>query len=499
MKKFTSLDIASKLMQGGFDSQSNPDQRFSDPLADTPMILSLDRLRPYEHNPRMNKNPIYEELKASIRERGLGQSPGVTRRPGEEFYIIRDGGNTRLQILNELWNETRDEQFRQIHCLFRPWTPRGELVALTGHLAENDMHGALTFIERALGVDQARQMYEVEANEEISQRELARRLKADGYPISNSHISRMQEAIRYLLPAIPTKLHQGLGIDQITKITAMRKSMALVWGAHVQNSSLGQDFDDFFQDTLSTFDSDPEPFTFSRVQDELLGQMSSLFGVDYGLLELDLSDVQNQNKRVFLPAQPEAQDYQNDEPERDASDVRKSPEVQQDAEPSTRSTKPKQKNAPVATATASSEATVRLGKGSSPEFEERAVQAWILDGAMENADDLRLQAAQLASEIAIEVGLPGELEVEGSGAGFKYRIPKDGVETALSPLAISTRNLLETLCGNEPQIQNLGSLLLGISAPGNDPSENLQRLSDEALLKLFRLIRVSRRLVDLKN
>src|SRR3546814_4247422 len=80
-------------------------------------------------------------IKASIRERGLDAAPAITRRPGEDHYIIRNGGNTRLAILRELWSETKDEQFFRISCLFRPWPSRGEVVMLTGHLAENELRG----------------------------------------------------------------------------------------------------------------------------------------------------------------------------------------------------------------------------------------------------------------------------------------------------------------------------------------------------------------------
>ena len=103
------------------------------------------------------------EIKASIRERGLDAPPAITRRPGEAHYIIRNGGNTRLAILRELWSETKDERFFRIPCLFRPWPERGEIVALTGHLAENELRGGLTFIERALGVEKAREFYEQES------------------------------------------------------------------------------------------------------------------------------------------------------------------------------------------------------------------------------------------------------------------------------------------------------------------------------------------------
>src|SRR3546814_3481306 len=87
-----------------------------------------------------------------------------------------------------LWSETKEERFFRIACLFRPWPARGEIVALTGHLAENELRGGLTFIERALGIEKAREFYEKESGQALSQSELARRLTADGYQIGRAHV-----------------------------------------------------------------------------------------------------------------------------------------------------------------------------------------------------------------------------------------------------------------------------------------------------------------------
>lgn len=149
MKKLSQEEVTDKLHQDHFPR--GPElERLSDPVIDTPMLVTLEQLRPYEHNPRFIRNPLFDDIKASIRERGLDQPPPITRRPGETYFIIRNGGNTRLAILGELWQETHDERFFRIHCLFRPWS--NEITALLGHLAESDLHGQLTFIERALAV-----------------------------------------------------------------------------------------------------------------------------------------------------------------------------------------------------------------------------------------------------------------------------------------------------------------------------------------------------------
>lgn len=58
------------------------------------MLVPLDQLRAFDLNPRIRRNPNYDEIKESIRNRGLEHPPQITQRPGENFYIIASGGNT---------------------------------------------------------------------------------------------------------------------------------------------------------------------------------------------------------------------------------------------------------------------------------------------------------------------------------------------------------------------------------------------------------------------
>ena len=304
MTEITSQQMAGKLLASGFERSGPSATSLSDPIADTPMVVTLDQLRPYDHDPRKKRNPVYEEIKASIRERGLDAAPAITRRPGDDYYIIRNGGNTRLAILRELWSETKDERFFRVSCLFRPWPERGEIVALTGHLAENELRGGLTFIERALGVEKAREFYELEIRSTLSQSELARRLAADGYPVQQSHISRMADAVRYLLPAIPTVLYAGLGRHQVERLSVMRKACERTWEHYAKGRSLVQDFDEFFQEVLSQFDVQADEFSAQRVQDELIGQMTELLGVDYDVLALDMTESESRQRALVSEPTP---------------------------------------------------------------------------------------------------------------------------------------------------------------------------------------------------
>ena len=61
-----------------------------------------DDCRLYERNPRTVRNEKFDEIKESIRKRGLDQMIAVTQRPGEKQHIPAKGGNTRLEILQEL-------------------------------------------------------------------------------------------------------------------------------------------------------------------------------------------------------------------------------------------------------------------------------------------------------------------------------------------------------------------------------------------------------------
>ncbi|MFU7548131.1 hypothetical protein ACM9NK_29345, partial [Pseudomonas paraeruginosa] len=87
MATVTPEEMAGQLLAEGFSRSGPAAQVLSDPLTDTPMVVTLDDLRPYELDPRLTRNPLYDEIKTSIRERGLDAPPPITRRPGTEHFI----------------------------------------------------------------------------------------------------------------------------------------------------------------------------------------------------------------------------------------------------------------------------------------------------------------------------------------------------------------------------------------------------------------------------
>ncbi|RMT96360.1 hypothetical protein ALP39_01972 [Pseudomonas marginalis pv. marginalis] len=303
MAKSTTPDLATQLLAAPYGRDTPAVQAASDPLVDTPMQITLEQIRPYQHNPRRSPNPQYDAIKASIRQRGLDQPPSITRRPGEEHFIIRNGGNTRLAILNELWQETGDERFHTLLCLFRPWTARGEILALTGHLAENELRGHLSYIERSQAVEQARQLYEQECGQPLNQTELAARLTADGYPVDQPSISRMGDTVAYLLPAIPDALHAGLGRPQVSKLLLLRKTARQTWKRHAPDSDA--EFEPLFQHSLARCDGDLAQFSLDRVRDEVIGDLAQRLELGYDELALDLGETELRRGLLSQLLEPE--------------------------------------------------------------------------------------------------------------------------------------------------------------------------------------------------
>ncbi len=200
----------------------------ADPVAPTPMVLTLEQIRLYDRNPRRERNPRYDEIKDSIRAQGGLNNPlTVTRRPGDEHYMVESGGNTRLGILNELYKETDDETFLRLHVLFRPW--RSETHVLAAHLIENEKRGDMLFIDKALAVRELKTLFESEDDGQYSYRQLAQRLKDAGYGVDLNLLSRMDYAVEVLLPLIPEALRAGMGRPQIARIRQIEKAFQAYW------------------------------------------------------------------------------------------------------------------------------------------------------------------------------------------------------------------------------------------------------------------------------
>ncbi len=195
------------------------------------MLLDVRSIKSYERNPRHCENPEYDRIKVSIRANGLDQPLVITQRPGTTDYIVHSGGNTRLLILKQLFEETGEERFSQVQCVFKSWNRESDV--LLAHLRENDLRGSLNFIDKARAVFDIKQLFEEELGiENLSQRKLGMALQAGGYTISQGLITRMGYAVNQLLPLIPRALNAGLGRPQVQRIRALDNAAFQLWERH---------------------------------------------------------------------------------------------------------------------------------------------------------------------------------------------------------------------------------------------------------------------------
>ncbi|MGP0172722.1 ParB family protein [Pseudomonas sp. NCHU5208] len=504
MKPVAKTSLRDKLLVGHFTTSSPQPSSLSDPLEPVQMVLTLDQLRPYNLNPRVKKNEKYEEIKDSIRARGLDSPPQVSRRPGEEHYTIHNGGNTRLQILGELWQETRDERFFRIPCLFKPW--KSEIFALTGHMAENDTHGRLIWIERCLGVAQAKALYqEQDDGKDISQRELARRLKADGYPIDQSHLSRMEQTLQHLFPYIPSILWAGAGRDSTDKLLQLRSNAEKAWAKLIEEKgepASGIQFDLLFSTTLSVYDQEPEGYVFSHFKDDLIGAMTDALRANDVSYEHILFEIEVAQDPKRAPQQQESgyQPPANLPPATATPDggtlgsgQQQPPQHPAGAQPpaatptgSSTGTKTKQPPIPPADSGNGPVVSIPVSTGGLAPVSD----IWAIYPQQDSIEALRNLADLIAMEVASWAGILDHMtSTQHQGMGFTLRRP----EAFTSAASETTWQFLASLSGNSPaaDIQPV--------APDDLAELLLHHLPDDLIIKVFRMIRLARRAKELNG
>ena len=155
----------------------------------------------YERNPRKANNEAYAELKESIRVNGILQPLTVTKRPGETHYILYAGGNTRLQAIRELWEETAEPKFRETRVIIK--ARRGEASVLLAHMAENTQRNDMTFWDRANGTLEIKRQMEEEGGKTLSHREFEAEIKKFGLQTDLRTLSMYRFAVEKIADVGP--------------------------------------------------------------------------------------------------------------------------------------------------------------------------------------------------------------------------------------------------------------------------------------------------------
>jgi len=330
----------------------------------------------------------------------------------------------------------------------------------------------------------------------------------------------------------------------VDRLAVLRKACERTWERRALGRTVAVDFATLFQDVLTQFDTQPDDFSPQRVQDELVGQMAELLEADYDTLALEIDD--SESRQRALTSEPAA-------PKPPAAPVVPAAPFAPVSAPQQppvssvpRDTTPVSPAAPAATPPASSEApedqrgprderlqghivtpaptTERLQSiqrmvadqlgDKPPDFETDALRAipvqagglfpisdvWYIEPGLDVPDRLRVHIAQFAREIGEEAAVADHIEASVSGIGFVCVAPAVDQAKALPAFARAVLTLLQALSTAPPSANGLGRARLAdeLAALLHGHGGSATRLSDAALVKLFRLLRLARRLLDLE-
>lgn len=478
-------------------------------------VFTLDDLCVNPDNPRKSRNPLFDDLKASIRARGLNSVPFVTRDPRlpDGKWTFSDGGNTRYTIMRELWDETGDQRFFRMTCIEKPWP--GRFQCLAGHLAENETHGQLTFIDKAISVSEARLLLEEERGKKISLRELATELTNTGLPVHFSSVSRMEDVVTNIYPWMPVLLASGFGGRELRKLLKLRHGAEAIWDKYLFENNVGTEysFNDVFGECCRKFD-DPELWSIEMFTDEFIGDLTNAFPcneLDYDgwLLELrgaDKAKVEPAEDIAFSvsPALPAtslivANDDVTAEPiqlsdELPSDDLAHCENADKDNFLNTQQSSVNNESKDSSSLGSREDETYVTQNQDDllePVTQPDSNPLWHVSALQDDIEHLQSIAWRLCWDVASAHGCGDALEVSNENAsqlGYRLSVPADDahiVASFLASLAVDAPY---------PDAVNINTKLLIGSSKSATPV-----FDDEQTLSVFRLIRILRRLRELQR
>ena len=239
-------------------NQSNIDTKpQQQPLGGMYMNVPIADIDFFEKNPRKHRDEeSYAQIKASIRAMGVQHPVHITQRPGSNRYVLAQGGNTRLQIVKELWEETGDKRFASIPCIFVEYVD--EQTIHIQHLIENEQRSEMCFWDKALAYAEIRRIFQESTGKKLSLRDCETVFATHGLTISPTLLSWFLFAADKL---------QALGnLAQYLsnlKTAEIRKTYNDLKKQLKDTIRSEQEFDDWFAVSLKDFAE------YSQVQDDL--------------------------------------------------------------------------------------------------------------------------------------------------------------------------------------------------------------------------------------
>lgn len=281
-------------MSNGFLSfHKNKASLSTDEIKNTPIdgqvfMLDILNILPSRLNPRqtlgMNYQEHYENLKESIRNIGLQSILTVTKYPNNDKYELYNGGNTRLKILTELYQEYQQQgeldkanRYRYQSVKFVDFTD--ELDVLVKHMAENEERINMTFIDKARAIFQIKELYlQQHSNDDISNRQLADLISQLGWSsVKHQVMTELSFAFEKLDLVIPLALNNGMGRPKVKQLRQWLNDINRYIQWLKNNKGYDIDYDEvetlYFQ-ALKQFDDDIEPINLDTFYQLFLFQLS---------------------------------------------------------------------------------------------------------------------------------------------------------------------------------------------------------------------------------
>lgn len=196
----------------------------------TKTTMPLDRIRPYDRNPRRSINAARREIKASLAATGPSgpDIPDliVTQRPGTDYYMPYRGGNTCLDLMKELVQEG-DARWSTLTVLVMVWTSDADV--LTQHLIENVNRSDMSFWDKAVAyVVEMRAQIEHDTGRPVSIRKLEEELDRRGVGVGKSVLHRFQFAVERLAKVGPYL--SGVQVDKLQPTLNLMAHLASRFG-----------------------------------------------------------------------------------------------------------------------------------------------------------------------------------------------------------------------------------------------------------------------------
>ena len=260
------------------------------PTSPVTIRVRIDDIQAYEHSPRRAPNELYEEIRESIRTVGLQQQISITKRPNENHYIVRSGGNTRLKALKELYAETGEERFAAIDCRFVPYTCESELLSL--HLMENEQFAKLLFIDSAMAVKNFKTMIEEKVGKTISLRQLTDEMNQRGWRVNPQYLPYYLYATE-IANELPIAFAHGLDRTYVIFIKMLGRRVEH-W-ADDKNININQCIQ-VFKNTLKK--NDGKLISISVIEEELIESLSSTYKLNFNDVKNDFILIRNKETPI---------------------------------------------------------------------------------------------------------------------------------------------------------------------------------------------------------